>query len=61
MFHEPDMFFQWLNQKSRVSGDDDNVRPDGGMNVVSQLQNVYALGFVEVKTNTIQEFELLKS
>ncbi|KAI7847821.1 hypothetical protein BDC45DRAFT_541557 [Circinella umbellata] len=34
---------------TNVNDLNDNGRPDGGMNVINQLQSVYALGFVEVK------------
>ena len=38
-----------LNQKSNMGEAETNTRPDGGMLLVEQLQDVYALGFVEVK------------
>ncbi|KAI9489606.1 hypothetical protein BDB00DRAFT_842195 [Zychaea mexicana] len=51
MFHDPDnnRLFRWLNQKNNADTKEESTRPDGGMTVVNQLQNVYALGFVEVK------------
>ncbi|KAI8146763.1 hypothetical protein BJV82DRAFT_665720 [Fennellomyces sp. T-0311] len=53
MFHDPDSnrLFRWLNQKSSMYEAETNTRPDGGMSLVEQLQDVYALGFVEVKAS----------